>query len=207
MTRRRKPGHPKKRKVEDWVRDLYPRDGMAEAYSHLPPRELALVAAASLDAALVQILERSLHGPRSSVEGLLGIGANGPCKSFAARIQLAVAVEAIPPGLGLWLDGIRDVRNPFAHRAQVTFTDDDVRKSLRRLLTSMCGPGGGVALTNRKAWDDLCERAETDAKVGQKLFEFAFVTIQQWAMKFYESLPPSHFAGEEPNAEQDRQRS
>ena len=85
-------------KVERWLADVFPgEENLYAAYKDLPPRELAIVAAAVLDSALAEILALRLKSVDKEVESFLGLNGDGRAHvaSFGARIQLALGLFSV----------------------------------------------------------------------------------------------------------------
>jgi hypothetical protein len=80
-------------KIEHWLEEVFPgKSRIYEEYRLLPPRELAVVAAAVLDLALATLLSRRFMDYPAESEAFLGVNGDGraPAGSFGARIQLAL---------------------------------------------------------------------------------------------------------------------
>lgn len=123
-------------KIEQWMKDLFPgKDNIYSEYRALPRRELAIVAAAVLDSALVEILARRLTGPESEIHGFLGINGDGraPCGSFGARIQLALLTSIITVNDAATLRLLKNIRNKFAHEVRSDFNSASVLPLVIRL--------------------------------------------------------------------------
>lgn len=125
-------------KAEHWLEEVFPgKSRIYEEYRHLPPRELAIVAAAVLDLALATLLScRFIDSPAES-DSFLGVNGDGraPAASFGARIQLALLLGIITESDAEILRAIKELRNLFAHRVRVDFCSPVVQKSLRALYT------------------------------------------------------------------------
>ncbi len=111
-------------KNEKWLRDIFPGpDRIYEEYRLLPDRELSIVAAAVLDAAIAELLFLRLRGPEIERHAFLGLDGDGraPCGSFGARIQMAVLLDLITKDDATILRAIKNLRNKFAHEVNATF--------------------------------------------------------------------------------------
>lgn len=111
-------------KIERWLTEVFPGESQIYSeYRSLPPRELAIVAAAVLDAALAELLSLRLAEHTKEVEEFLGLDGDGraPAGSFGARIQLALLVGLITADDAAILRAIKQLRNLFAHRVRVGF--------------------------------------------------------------------------------------
>jgi len=90
-------------KIERWLAEVFPGETkIYQEYRGLSPRELAIVSAAILDSALVEIIALRLGGgPEKEVEAFLGADGDGraPVGSFGARIQLALLLGIITGGM------------------------------------------------------------------------------------------------------------
>lgn len=123
-------------KIERWLAEVFP--GEAQIYSEyrgLPPRELAIVAAAVLDAALAELLALRLNGREKDIEEFLGLDGDGraPVGSFGARIQLGLLVGLLTQDDAAALRIIKEIRNLFAHRVRINFLSPSALKASTKL--------------------------------------------------------------------------
>jgi DNA-binding MltR family transcriptional regulator len=89
-------------------------------------RGCALFAAAYLDKALRDLLKSCLVKHRKLDEEIFG--SQSPLGSFSSRIKLAYYLGKIAPSERKDLDGIRLIRNDFAHHAELlSFEDQSIR--------------------------------------------------------------------------------
>lgn len=124
-------------KVERWLDDVFPgEDSVYAEYDGLPARELVIVSAAVLDAALVELLSLRVLDLPKEMEPFVGVDGDGRALvgSFGARIQLAVLVGVLVPEDAAVLRQIKSLRNVFAHRARVDFLHPSVVKITQELL-------------------------------------------------------------------------
>ena len=125
-------------RIERWLSEVFPGESnIYSEYCDLPPRELAIVAAAVLDAALAELLSLRLAGHEREAESFLGLDGDGraPAGSFGARIQLALLVGLISYDDAIILRTIKELRNIFAHRVRVGFLSPSVLKITKKLHT------------------------------------------------------------------------
>lgn len=123
-------------KIEKWLAAVFPGpDSIYSAYRQLPRRELAIVAAASLDLALAELIAQRLVDFPKECEQFLGADEDGraPAGSFGARIQLALLLGIITPADCEQLRIIKAIRNKFAHKVQIDFTSPSVRPLVHAL--------------------------------------------------------------------------
>ena len=116
-------------KSERWLSDIFPGEEKIYAeYRLLPRRELAIVAAAVLDAALAEIIHARLRDDAKESEDFLGVSGDSrsPCASLGARIQLAYLIGLITKDDAIILRFIKNIRNAFAHRVKADFHSKDV---------------------------------------------------------------------------------
>ena len=116
-------------KSERWLSDIFPgEDKVYAEYRLLPRRELAIVAAAVVDAALAEIIHARLRDDAKECEDFLGVSGNSrsPCASLGARIQLAYLIGVITKDDATILKYIKNIRNAFAHRVNADFHTKDV---------------------------------------------------------------------------------
>ena len=127
-------------KVERWLADVFPgEENIYSEYRELQPRELAIVAAAVLDAtecALAEVLTLRLKESDKETESFLGLDGDGraPVASFGARIQLALLVGILTDRDASVLRTIKGIRNEFAHRVNVGFLAPTVLSKTTKLL-------------------------------------------------------------------------
>lgn len=123
-------------KIERWLAEIFPGKGQIYAeYRALPPRELAIVAAAVLDVALAELLSLRLMHIGNEAEEFLGANGDGraPAGSLGARIQLSLLVGLLTPEDAAILRTIKELRNLFAHRVRLTFLSPQVLKVTNKL--------------------------------------------------------------------------
>ena len=124
-------------KVERWLADVFPgQDQVYLEYNRLPERELVIVSAAVLDAALVELLSLRLMNLPKELEPFLGVDGDGraPVASFGARIQLALLLGIIEVEDAALLRQIKALRNLFAHRARISFVHPSAVKITQELF-------------------------------------------------------------------------
>ena len=124
-------------KTERWLEELFPgEEQIYSEYNHLPPRELAIVSCAVLDAALVELLALRLKGADKEIAGFLGVNGDGraPAASFGARIQLGLLVGLLTPDDAEILRTFKDIRNQFAHRVKLDFLSPSVLRATKKLF-------------------------------------------------------------------------
>ena len=123
-------------KIERWLADVFPgENNIYSEYRSLPPRELAMVSAAVLDAALAELLTLRLMDESKEIEDFLGLNGDGraPAGSFGARIQLGLLLGILTPNDAAILRTIKDIRNQFAHRVKINFLSPSVIKATTKL--------------------------------------------------------------------------
>lgn len=110
-------------------------DRIYTEYRLLPRRELAVVAAAVLDSALLELLSKRLGGASSEVVAFLGANGDGraPCGSFGARIQLALLIHIVTENDAIVLRCIKNIRNRFAHEVKSDFTSPSVLPLVQKM--------------------------------------------------------------------------
>lgn len=152
-------------KVEKWLTEVFPgQSRIYDEYHTLPPRELVIVGAASLDLALAELLSKRVIDNPQEYEEFLGLNEDGraPAGSFGARIQMALLLGILTEGDAAALRIIKKIRNRFAHRVRISFSDAPIKTLLSNLLdvsnnkkqffwNKTSGPGGNKPLKNIKA--------------------------------------------------------
>lgn len=127
-------------KIEKWLEEVFPGpDNIYATYRLLPDRELAIIAAASLDLALAELISKRLMNYPKECEMFLGANEDGfaPVGSFGSRIQLALLLGIISPDDCAQLRTVKSIRNKFAHRVNVDFTSPTLRPLLNALHDRM----------------------------------------------------------------------
>lgn len=123
-------------KIERWLAEVFPGEANIYAeYRALPPRELAVVAAAVLDVALAELLTLRLARYEKEAGEFLGLNGDGraPAGSFGARIQLGLLIGLLTPDDAAALRIVKEIRNLFAHRVRVDFLSPHVVKATKKL--------------------------------------------------------------------------
>ena len=124
----------RKRVPKDWeelrnIGDLY------DTFSKESDRGVAIVGAAYLDERLGDLLESFLIDDGKEVHRLLSASQFAPLGTFGAKTSAAYCLGLISKNEYEDLNGIRGIRNDFAHRQKdVSFTDADVGLKCDRLL-------------------------------------------------------------------------
>ena len=175
-------------KVERWLTDVFPGEaGIYSAYRTLHPRELAIVAAAVLDSALVEILTLRLTANPAEAESFLGLDGDGraPVASFGARIQLALLLGILTNQDAAILRTIKGLRNEFAHRVDAGFLSPTVLSKTTRLLSlwtescehlSVTGASSGLS----RHFNAIKPRLPHDAEAGEGLLLAVFSVYQAY---------------------------
>ncbi len=123
-------------KIERWLSEVFPgEEDIYSEYRTLSQRELAIVSAAVLDVALAELLFLRLRECGKESEEFLGLNADGraPSGSFGARIQLGLLVGLLTQDDAATLRAIKELRNLFAHRVNVTFLSPPALKVTTKL--------------------------------------------------------------------------
>jgi hypothetical protein len=151
----------KLKRIESWMATVFPGVGMNDNYLLLSERELAIVAAATLDLALAELLNMRLMGTDAERDDFLGINGDGmkPVGSFGARIQLAQLTGILLPSIVGALRAIKELRNIMAHRVNVTYGHPLAKIALMKLhaaLRQMAGPSPEAA----RSWSEIKKALE-----------------------------------------------
>lgn len=105
-----------------------------EGLSKESDRGAVIVGAAILDDMLVEIMKARLVLTESGRDELFD-GANAPCSSFAAKVDLAYRIGAIRLSVKRTLHIIRRMRNEFAHvSSPADFSSRAVQDQLREIF-------------------------------------------------------------------------
>jgi hypothetical protein len=116
-------------RTEKWSAEVFPGlDKIYSEYAHLPRRELAVIAAAVLDAALSEVLSKRFVDHAAEIEDFLGLDGDGraPCAAFGAKIQIGLLTGVLTPTDAGILRAIKGIRNRFAHEVRADFTSKSV---------------------------------------------------------------------------------
>jgi hypothetical protein len=175
-------------KTERWLADIFPGESnIYSEYRSLSPRELSVVCAAVLDAALAEILSLRLDGPPKEIEEFLGLAGDGraPAASFGARIQLGLLVGVLTRDDAEILRRIKELRNLFAHRVRINFLSPAALKITKRLLELWVNRT--KALTDAGLLDSSLDRhteigrlLSTVSDAGEGLLLAIFTTYQAY---------------------------
>jgi len=131
----------KKRKLADLMRSLPTPDDLkylsSDEFKHLPDRAAAILLAATMEALLeATVLDALPNGSPDVHKALLSeAGAMG---SFAAKIDLALALNVISVDCQKDFHIIRKIRNVFAHaRTEVSFATPEISEACAKLTSRM----------------------------------------------------------------------
>ena len=124
-------------KIEKWFTEVFPGEkNIYSEYRTLKPRELVIIAASVLDLALAELISMRLINISKEFEDFLGLNGNGlaPCSTFGARIQLALLIGIINQDDAAVLRTIKNLRNLYAHKVNVSLSRDEGLKIALQLL-------------------------------------------------------------------------
>lgn len=163
------------RKTERWV-EVVDEDvqKFMRAHFELSPRELSIVVGATLELALVEMIERRLRGSPTEIEEFLGTNGDGraPAGSFGARIQLAYHIGLITQHDANVLRRVKAIRNIFAHRVNASFASREIVKELAQLSTAWLRAMKNPAERIAKVSEDITSGRDS----GQGIFLAVFAT-------------------------------
>src|SRR5688572_27025470 len=106
-------------KIERWLVEIYKQQvDLSKKYGSLSARDLVIVACATLDVALAELLAQRLIDDPPEAENFLGADEDGraPAGAFGARIQLAYLTGVISKPAVVSLRALKSLRNMMAHR-------------------------------------------------------------------------------------------
>jgi hypothetical protein len=175
-------------KTEKWIAELFPgEERVYEEYRLLPTRELIIVAAAVLDAALAELLAKRFRSFPAEAESFLGVNRDGraPAASFGSRIQLAVLLGIITPEDAAVLRALRNLRNTFAHRANADLLVEPALGQTRALLSAWRSLAerlieAGVLHGSVKSVSEIEEHLGVLSEAGEGLVLACFSTFQAY---------------------------
>ena len=186
-------------KIERWLSDVFPgTTQIYEEYRHLTRRELAIIAAGVLDLALAQLLSMRLRNYPAECEAFLGLNGDGraPAGSFGARIQLALLTGLITEQDASLLRIAKNIRNAFAHRIKVEFTNQQVLILTRRLCdewetrSAMLFPSANGKTERADGIQQIRECLEDEPEAGAGLLLAVFTTYQAYFHKLSDLVTP-----------------
>jgi DNA-binding MltR family transcriptional regulator len=95
------------------------------SFQKLSSRELAIVTAAILDAALAQLIPMRLIDDTKAVDAFIGADGSpkAPLGSFSARIDAAYLLGIVTRSTADRLNALREVRNVMGHRIEASLLD------------------------------------------------------------------------------------
>ncbi len=171
-----------KRKMEDWVSEIYGNnESFAKKYNSLTGRELAIVAAAVLDIGLAHLIERKLRNDKEESESILGMNGDGRAAigSFGARIQLAYLITLIDKReLGV-IRIFKKIRNEFAHTVNCTFLSKEIQDLVSKLIEDYFFVSEGIKNKERdKLYNYVKEHQSKNEVVSITIFTNMFKIIQ-----------------------------
>jgi hypothetical protein len=177
-------------KIEQWMRQLYPgKKRLFSEYGKLKPREIVLVTASVIDAALAELLSRRLNYHSKEIESFLGLNADGraPAGSFGARIQLALLVGLISDTDAKVFRHVQNIRNEFSHRVSVDIDSPHILQEIVKLceLLIACCPKTKNGLKAAKALSSLLQQIKRKPRKAKELFETILVSYQMFFEKAY----------------------
>ena len=154
-------------------------------YRDLRFRELAIVLAADLDAALAELLYNRLIGDDNELIELLGANEDGRAVggSFGARIQLARAVGILRVNEAQTLRILKKIRNLVAHRVKISYSSQQIQMSMEQLhanlMTFSFDDGATIAEYIIKKWTGKKSHAKvTNLAFGRRVLIGSALTLQ-----------------------------
>lgn len=185
-------------KTEQWMRDVFPgMDRIYDEYRLLPRRELAVVAGAVLDSALVELLSKRLSGPDSEMHAFLGVNGDGraPCGSFGSRIQLALLTHIITDSDVTVLRAIKNIRNQFAHEVKSDFNSPSVLPLVTKLYEQLLQQSNRLIEARHlngqtDSLSTIRPYLSTIAEAGAGLLLAVFCVYQAYFHRLYEKIHP-----------------
>jgi hypothetical protein len=119
---------------EDTPRQIFDELQMLEELTGESERACAIVGVAYLDDLLLQLLKQYLVENVDGYHDLLDPGnANAVLSSFGARIIMAGAIGIVSQTDVKVLRKLKDIRNRFAHKMDMTFTDPKILSLIQGL--------------------------------------------------------------------------
>jgi DNA-binding MltR family transcriptional regulator len=185
-------------KIEKWFDEVFPGErDIYDAYRHLPRRELAIVAAGSLDVALAELIAKRFVNQSRECEEFLGANEDGraPAGSFGARIQLAVLLGVITPEDAEQLRIIKSIRNKFAHRTKIDFSSDSVISLVVRLYettrarTKKLVDSGLLEHSGPMPEFDVRSETQSNPEAGAAVLLIVFGIFQAYFSRITVSIP------------------
>ena len=180
-------------KVERWLSEVFPgEENIYSEYRNLRPRELAIVTAAVLDSALVELLTLRLMKEGTEIESFLGLNGDGraPVASFGARIQLGLLLGILTSRDAAILRTIKRIRNEFAHRTNVEFLSPTILKETTKLLSLWAGiyddlARNGVMSGLPESLDEINQHLPQVSEAGEGLLLGVFTVYHAYFHRMY----------------------
>lgn len=173
-------------KIEKWFEEVFPgEENIYLEYKNLNPRELAIVSSGVCDLALAELISLRLHDGHTECSSFLGANGDGraPVASFGSRIQLAYLLFIISKQDVRILRTIKSIRNSFAHKVNVTFTDKDILKQLRVLGEEWKTMSINIGMLDKHkstSLDSLLKIMPTESAAGEALLLSVFTVYQAY---------------------------
>jgi hypothetical protein len=113
-------------------------------------REVIIVVAAEIDAALGEVIAKRLTGPEKEVQRFV----NGPLGNFGPRIDLAWMLGLLDPMDAKALHALQDLRNAAAHHVEIKVGDANFEELEKQLAGTWVGVGGVFSPAAGQSEDD-----------------------------------------------------
>jgi hypothetical protein len=178
-------------KIEKWLSEVFPgENNLFSEYRNLSEREFVIVAAGVLDLALAELISKRLIDNPKEYESFLGLdeSGNAPAGSMGARIQLALLLGIIRIEDARILRIIKNIRNKFAHRVNVSFLDPSVQPLASKLLVEWSERSKfilqsypeEVRVASKKGLRELKDQLDKDTQAGEGLLLAVFSVYQAY---------------------------
>ena len=178
-------------KIEKWLSEVFPGENkLFFEYQNLSEREFVIVAAGVLDLALAELISKRLIDNSKEYESFLGLdeSGNAPAGSMGARIQLALLLGIIRIEDARILRIIKNIRNKFAHRVNVSFLDPSVQPLASKLLVEWSERSKFILqsypnearVASKKGLRELKEQLDKDSQAGEGLLLAVFSVYQAY---------------------------
>jgi hypothetical protein len=168
-------------KIERWLTEVYKNDAeLIEDWARLPSRELVIVACATLDVALAELLSLRLVDDPGEVTDFIGADEDGhaPAGSFGARIQLAYLLGILPKAAVRGLRSLKSLRNRMAHRVGSSLLDAKAQDYLETLRSTALAATAQAQEKGLQGFvEDLVDGSRTAEDSARSLVLLASVAI------------------------------
>lgn len=200
-------------KIEKWLEEVFPGESnLFSEYRNLSEREFVIVAAGVLDLALAELISKRLIDNPKEYESFLGLdeSGNAPAGSMGARIQLALLLGIIRIEDARILRIIKNIRNKFAHRVNVSFLDPSVQPLASKLLVEWSERSKFILqsypedarIASKQGLSELKEQLDKVSQAGEGLLVAVFLVYQAYFYRLSDRVERINYVVGKPSNDQ-----